>query len=347
MQNQDYSIEGQPLHPQWDVNQHTLSSGEQQATEKAPLQQGDPFGQHQGHPGGYGQAAFKQGPFATAAAPEHNWEPQPAGVLDGLALPAEVSAVPYSPLYLLPAFTCSIPDASHASAHPNAQLACIQMFVVCRLPDKHLGRTPMRAEGRTITELAGRPGLQLAFLRRATLPARAALAGGSWASGEVANLQSSQPSLHRTRGSCTMELRRYAACAGPGLDLLASSMKGYRLCCSASPSLLRCNLCRHMPLLHLWHLGTRPSSLLKTCTAASSPHPPRPLLSLSNQQCPSVPLQSRQAPGHPMPCPSLGLGCSHPHQHMLGLCPLMFMLCSPCTCCLSLHSILAAAALRW
>lgn len=92
MQNQSHSTEGQPLHPQWDMNQHTLSSGEQQATE-APLQQGNPSRRNPGHPGGYGQAASSQGPFDTAAAPEHHWEPHPAGVLGATSWPAEVCAL--------------------------------------------------------------------------------------------------------------------------------------------------------------------------------------------------------------------------------------------------------------
>ena len=87
MQPQPHLTEMQ--HPPRGSQQHILSSGQQQAEELHP-QQDIPFGQPQGHLGGYGQAALSQGPFSTAAAPEHSWEPQPAGVLEAPAWPSEV-----------------------------------------------------------------------------------------------------------------------------------------------------------------------------------------------------------------------------------------------------------------
>ena len=86
-QHQPHPTEGQQL--QWDSHQPNVSGGEQQAVE-SHTQSDLPFGQPQGHLGGYGQAAFDQGPVSTAAAPEHSWEPQPAGVLNAPAWPAEV-----------------------------------------------------------------------------------------------------------------------------------------------------------------------------------------------------------------------------------------------------------------
>ena len=90
MEGLDVSTEAQVPASQWGV--HTLSSGEQRATE-APLQKDFPFGQAQGQLGGFGQAASNQGPFSTAAPPEHSWEPQPAGVLNAPAWPPEVGSL--------------------------------------------------------------------------------------------------------------------------------------------------------------------------------------------------------------------------------------------------------------
>ena len=69
MEGLGVSTEAQVPASQWGV--HTLSSGEQRATE-APLQKDFPFGQAQGQLGGFGQAASNQGPFSTAAPPEHS-----------------------------------------------------------------------------------------------------------------------------------------------------------------------------------------------------------------------------------------------------------------------------------
>ena len=90
MQTQGHSTEAQIPDSQWGM--HPLSRVEQQAPE-APLQQDLPFGQPQGHLGGFGRAASDQGPFSTAAAPEHSWEPQPAGVLNAPAWPSEVGSL--------------------------------------------------------------------------------------------------------------------------------------------------------------------------------------------------------------------------------------------------------------
>ncbi len=96
MQAQSQLPEGQQQHPPWDMQHETVNSGGQQAA----VQPGIPFGQPQAHWGDLGQVPFSQGPFDTSAAPVHNWEPQPEGVLSAPAWPSQVGCHKFCRFYL-------------------------------------------------------------------------------------------------------------------------------------------------------------------------------------------------------------------------------------------------------